>query len=466
MTTQDGRQGKQTEDTTKEITAKDEEKTEEKITGELEKEAKKEEVETKTEKKDESVKDSSQKTEESATKEGVTQLDKETRGGSESCYDTTESEWRSEPTNVRRKKSITQRIKGMLRKGDAKVKEKPADKSEAGDGGSSKRGLPFKYYRRSKGKGKGKGKEGSAVDSKAEDESAAKGKQGDSAGREGQEKSANRSKKEATRQHQETAWPQKGSAASAPQQQQRSAGRDTQSSTPPGTAESRKSDPEPSTTAGGQSIKGTLQQQESGGSSYASAHSTLRPSSRKPRLTRTKRLEAFPSTCDPGSPRSPPPDHKDVRLPQDISRGSRGTGESLKGEAEEEEDEEEDETTRLLNRVLRAIQILEKERPEIVEEAKEEEEKSQRSPDQPRTLAKMKVSPLYPLPLLSLRPPHHPPLPCLTHTRPFKSRGVNRILSPLPLAVNVPEARGGDKEGRYRSSWVGSQQGLSVKQST
>ena len=350
---------------------------------------------TKTEPKEE-VKDSAQKTEERVTREGVTQ-DVETRAVSEHFYDTRES-----PVNARRKTSITQKIKGMLRKGgDTKVKEKQRDKSEVrgkseaqdksetrGDGGSSKRGLSFKYYKRKgKGKSKGKGKEDPAVESKTEEV--------DSARRQVGQQAADGSK--VTQKETD----QQGSAMAAPQQQRLL--RDTQSAPPPhkpGMADGRKSAPEPSTPAGEKNSGTGLQQQDSAGSSYVTAQSTMRRTSRKPRLTRTKRLEAFPSTCDPGSPRSPPPSQTDAKATQDTSRGSRGTGESQKG-TEEEEDEAEDETTRLLNRVLRAIQILEKERPELVEEAAKEEEKkereeeaaaAQRASDHPRTLGRMKVS--------------------------------------------------------------------------
>ena len=385
--------------------------TEARITGVGENKAKTIQMETRTEK-DETMKSSTHKQDENVTI-GETQQDKETRAGSESCYDTTESEWRGEPTNVRRKKSITQKIKGMLRKSDAKAKEKPADKGEAGDGGS-KRGLSFKYYRRKgKDKIKGKGKEGSAGDSKVEteDELAMKGKKADPAGRQQgaggspQQKSPDKSENQATQQHQKAAGPQQGSAVSASQQQASLTGRDTQSATvlrKPDKAGGPKSASEQSTPAREKSPAAVLQQQESEASSYATANSTMRRSSRKPRLTRTKRFEAFPSTCDTGSPRSPPPDHKNVNIIQeDITRGSRDTRESLKGRAEDEEGEEEDETTRLLNRVLRAIQILEKERPELMEEVKEEEkgreeeEVAQRPPDQLRTIGRMKVSHLY-----------------------------------------------------------------------
>lgn len=345
-----------------------------------------------------------------ASKEGATQGDKDEgrRGESESCYDTTESELRSEQANARKRKtSITQRIKGMLKKGDAKAKEKKdkeKDKSEAGDS-EVRKGLSFRYRR---GKSKGR-KEDSAVSGKAEgeDESAANGK--NSAGKESQQ---DKQGKEATQQHKSGSDKRnKGSAdeqeeSSSASNRQRAGLRDTKSAKPPhkpGGGAADESAPEPSTPSSTRSPASFLREQESPASSYVTAESTLRRSSRKPRLTRTKRLEAFPSSCDPGSPRSPapsesrsPPDtfsrsppQREVRSPTD--RGSRGFADS-----KEEEDEEEDETTRLLNRVLRAIQILEKERPELVEEAKEEE--ARRSPDHPRTLARTKASTHLPSP--------------------------------------------------------------------
>ncbi|XP_042215967.1 uncharacterized protein LOC121862087 isoform X2 [Homarus americanus] len=151
------------------------------------------------------------------------------------------------------------------------------------------------------------------------------------------------------------------------------------------------------------------------GSSYVTAPSTMK------RRRRRKKSGARCTTFDVAE--KPPDGGVHSKRPQVGDR----TGEGIKGcvdrvkfnvldkidhskdKVDDDDDDDDDdgedddeETTRLLNRVMRAIQKLEQERPELVQKASLQEEQQPPQHSQPRTIARPKGKP--PLPEVRPRP--------------------------------------------------------------